>query len=450
MKINYNYLIFIIAIFSVIPRMFLLHPTFSDDIFYFNAAKVFISGNLPYKDFFFAHPPFQLFLFGTIFKIFGTTFFVAKIIPLVFSTLSFILVFFVGKIIFDKKNAFVAAIVFFISPAFISFSLMGYGIFFAITLLLLSIWFYVKGKSFLAAIFFISAFYVRYLLAPFILIFLILNKFKFRKFFFFALALAMLLFALFYVVFGFNYLQDTVLFHLSSKIGSLNMYSKELYTTSYWEISFPFVILSFIGIGYGIWKKEKSFILFATFPLAIDSLFLVIFKFPYTYYFIFSLPFYALSIGRLFIRLNDKILRFLIFGLIIFAAFENIPTFDYYLNPYHARKFFEISDFIRQNSNSTDKIIGQPAVTSYVAFTENISIPLKYTDSYIQHVRYETTYDFIKTLEKEKPKFFIESYFMNISYSFSIPEIEDFVLTHYDNVLNITGIPNYYVYQIKS
>jgi hypothetical protein len=450
MKIKYDYLIFTIAILSVILRMFLLHPTFSDDIFYFNAAKVFISGHLPYRDFFFAQPPFELFLFGAVFEIFGTAFLVAKSISLIFSTLSFVLVFFVGKTIFDEKTAFVSSIVFFISPAFLAFSLVGEAVFFAMSLLLLSLFFYVKGKNVLAAILFVFALYVRYLVAPFILFFLILNKVKFRRFFILVLVLSILLFASFCFAFGLNYFQDTALFHISSKIGSADIYNKEPYATDYWKMNFSFIILSIAGIAYGIWKKEKSFVLFASFPLVIDSLLLIIFKFPYVYYFILTLPFFAFSVARLFVRLHDKILRILIFGIIILAVFENIPSFDYYLNPLHASKFFEISDFISQNTNSSDKIIGEPAAASYVAFTRNISLPLEYTDSFLQHVRFENPSDLVAILDKEKPKFFIESHYLNSSYYFIFPEIKNYVINHYVSVLNITGIPSYYLYQVKS
>jgi len=445
MKIKYEYAIFSIALVSIIARLFLLHPTFSDDNFYFNAAKVFISGNLPYKDFFFAHPPLQLFLFGSLFKIFGTNLVVAKIMPLISSTLSFVLIFFVGKKIFDEKSAFVSAITFLLMPAFLSFSLIGYGIFFTMALLLLSILFYLKNKNLLSAILFVSSVYVRYFAAPLILIFLVLDKARFKKFFLFSICVSVALFTVFYGFFGFDYLSDTILFHLSSKIGTPNPFNFQ-----YWSFNFPLVLLSLVAIGLGFFKKEKVFVFLSVVPLLVDIVLLVVLRAPFYHYFMLSLPFYALIIGKLFTLSKDKILQILIFGIILFAVYNNIATIDYYLNPYHANKYFEMASFISNNTNSSDKIIGDPSAASFIAFTANISVPLEYTDSFTQHILYEGPSDFVRVLQQEKPKFFIESYNLNNSYYFSIPEIKDYVMTHYYNVLNITGIPTYYIYQLKS
>jgi hypothetical protein len=276
-------------------------------------------------------------------------------------------------------------------------------------------------------------------------VFLILDKTKFRKFFLYALVLAALFFVAFYSVFGFEYLRDTVLFHLSSKIGFPNPLNK-----NYWEYNFPLVILAISGIVYGFWKKKRNFILFAAFPLGVDILLLVTLRIPFYHYFMLSLPFYALSIGKLFTQSNDKILKILIFGIILFAVYNNVATVDYYLNPIHAKKYFEIADFIAKNTNSSDKIIGEPSIVSYVSFSKNIPVPLKYTDSFIQHIYFENPSSFIEILSKEKPKFFVETYYLDSWYYFNIPEVENYVLLHYVSVLNITGIPNYYIYQIRS
>jgi len=450
MKIKYNYLIFSIAILSIVLRMFFLHPTFSDENFYFNAAKVFISGNIPYKDFFFAHPPFQLFLLGLIFETFGTSFLIAKIIPLAFSTLSFILVFFVGKKFFDEKTAFVSAIIFLIVPQFISFSLIDVGIFETMTFLLLSLLFYSKDKEILSAIFFAIAIYFRYLIAPFLLVFYIFDKKRFRRFFLYSFVIAASLFAIFYLIFGFNYVRDTIFFHILSKtsLGSSSEFNFPLLKSNL-EFDFPLIIFSLCAIALGLRKKEKLLVMLASLPLAYDVLLFLFIKNPVYQYFLFSLPLYAFVAGRLFVKINDKIIRILIFGIILFSIFSNVITIDYFLNPLHSKKYFEIADFFARNSINSDKIVGEPSVASFVAFTQNVSVPVKYTDLFIGHVMFEGSSDFISVMKNEKPKFFIEAYYLNSSYYFRFPEIEQYVVQHYASVLNITGIPNYYVYQLK-
>jgi 4-amino-4-deoxy-L-arabinose transferase-like glycosyltransferase len=450
MKIKYNYLIFSIAILSVIIRMFFLHPTLSDENFYFNAAKAFISGSIPYKDFFFAHPPFQLFLLGVIFKIFGTSFLIAKLVPLAFSTLSFILVFFVGRNFFDEKTAFVSAIIFLIVPQFISFSLIDVGIFETMTFLLLSLFFYSKDKVIFSAIFFAISIYFRYLVAPFLLVFYIFDKKRFRQFFLYSFAIAVSLFAIFYLIFGFNYVRDTIFFQILSKtsLGISSEFNFPLLKSNL-EFDFPLIIFSLVAIVLGLRKKEKLLALLAALPIAFDVALFLIIKNPVYQYFLFSLPLYALVAGRLFVKINDKIIRILIFGVIFFSIFSNIITIDYFLNPLHSKKYFEIADFIARNSIKSDKIVGEPSVASFVAFTQNVSIPIKYTDLFIGHVMFEGPSDFISVMNNEKPKFFIEVYSLNSPYYFRFPEIEQYVVQHYNSVLNTTGIPNYYVYQLK-
>jgi len=257
--------------------------------------------------------------------------------------------------------------------------------------------------------------------------------------------LSIAMFALFYSIFGFNYVDNTILYHSSSKIGNPDPLNKQ-----YWEFNFPVVLLALLSIGFGMWKKEKILVWFGAFPLAIDLLMLFALRTPFYHYFMLSLPFYALAIGWLFIKSKDRILRVLIFAVLFFAIYNNIVTIDYYLNPVHASNYLQIFDFIEKNTNSTDKIIGEPSIASYIAFTSNLSLPLQYTDSFSQHILYKSPSDFVSVLEKEKPKFFIESNYLNQSYYFGVPEIANYVNMHYVRVLNVSGIPDYYVYQIKS
>jgi hypothetical protein len=58
-----------------------IHPSGTDENIYFYMAKRFCEGALPYKDFFFAHPPMHLVLPALLFKVFGFNLVLAKCIP---------------------------------------------------------------------------------------------------------------------------------------------------------------------------------------------------------------------------------------------------------------------------------------------------------------------------------------------------------------------------------
>jgi len=58
-----------------------IHPSGTDENIYFYMAKRFSEGALPYRDFFFAHPPMHLVVPALLFKLFGFSLVLAKCIP---------------------------------------------------------------------------------------------------------------------------------------------------------------------------------------------------------------------------------------------------------------------------------------------------------------------------------------------------------------------------------
>ena len=58
-----------------------LHPSDTDDNIYFYMAKRLAEGAVPYRDFFFAHPPVHLLVPALVFRVFGFSIGVAKAIP---------------------------------------------------------------------------------------------------------------------------------------------------------------------------------------------------------------------------------------------------------------------------------------------------------------------------------------------------------------------------------
>ncbi|MEO6095651.1 MAG: glycosyltransferase family 39 protein [Fibrobacteria bacterium] len=55
-------------------------PIASDENIYFYMAKDFAEGAVPYRDFFFAHPPMKILLLAALFKLFGFSFTLAKLV----------------------------------------------------------------------------------------------------------------------------------------------------------------------------------------------------------------------------------------------------------------------------------------------------------------------------------------------------------------------------------
>ncbi|MBP8971318.1 hypothetical protein KBH13_06895 [Myxococcota bacterium] len=81
----------VLAVLLIVGSFFLIkipgiHASGTDDNIYFYMANAFANGQIPYKDFFFSHPPVHLLVPALIFKIFGFSLGLAKSIP-VFATI---------------------------------------------------------------------------------------------------------------------------------------------------------------------------------------------------------------------------------------------------------------------------------------------------------------------------------------------------------------------------
>ncbi len=438
-------LLITIILVSIFIRLLFLHPSFSDENFYFNAGKNILEGKTPYKDFFFAHPPLQIYGYAFLFKILGTSFFAAKLIPLIISSLTVFLIYKILKEFYDDKTGFIASIIFLVTPAFIAFSTMGYGMWESIFFIFLSIYFIAKNKVREAAIVFVIGILFRYLIAiylPFLLLLIYIkgrDRKRFLIFFFSTLFLSSLLMLF---IFGSNFFIQTVLFHISTKIAVEGL-TKLVW--QYWSIGFFSVFLALISAFVAHIKKDKLLLLFSIYPLIVDILILLGLNLIIYHYFLISLPFIIMAIAKAFMICDDKLIKVIIPIVLFLSITSNFETIDFYLNPSYAERFYSTAEFIANNTSEDDAIFGEPVMTSYVSFVTGRSISSDYLDSYLRHLMFEGEEKVILKLNEDKPKFFIEME----GYYLSNPYFRDFVLNNYRLEKNIEGIPNYFVYKLK-
>jgi 4-amino-4-deoxy-L-arabinose transferase-like glycosyltransferase len=197
----------------LIIRSFFVTPVPSDETIYINMAKALKEGLLPYKDFFYAHPPFQLLL---LFPVAQTgNFFLTKIYISIIGLVCVFLTYLIAKKIFDEKTAFISMLFFLLFPGFIIFGNSAMGTFESLVFFLLSFYSLLKDKPLLSAIFMSISFFTRYLillLIPFVLIYLFLyNKKRLKYFVAYFIFISFGLFLVIYSFFGFNFIIDTVI-----------------------------------------------------------------------------------------------------------------------------------------------------------------------------------------------------------------------------------------------
>jgi len=442
--IYFRILIFLIFL-SVIIRIFFLHPTFSDENFYFNVGKNVLEGKVPYKDFFFAHPPLQVYTITFMLKIFGVSFFVGKLIPLISSSICVFLVYLISKESFKNKSSFVSALILLITPSFIIFSTQGYGMWEASLFVLLSIYLILKNRliggslSFLIAVLFryFSLFYL-----PFILILLFIKNYKIKKFLIPFLIFSVITALVLILIFGENIINNTIIFQIKNTGIPI---SQEYFTFQYLGIGLFFIFLGLLSSVYAFQSKNKILMLFSLYPVITDVVIFFLFREIAYHYFLINLPLYVVSIGKTFTISKDKIVQITIPVILILSISSNIPTIDFYLNPLYAERYYSIAIFVENKTSYNDSIFGEPAITSYVSFVTNRRISSDYLDSYMRHLIFEGEENVVNNLEKDKPRIIIEM----DNYFLSNPSFRSFILNNYKFERKFEGIPNYSIYVLK-
>ena len=443
-KKSYTKILIIIIILSLVLRLFLLHPTFSDENFYFNVGKNILEGKIPYKDFFFAHPPFQIYVLAFMFKVFGISFLVGKFLSLVASTLSVFLIYLILKELYDEKSGFFAALIFLITPTFLSFSTIGHGMWETLLFVLLSFYLATKNKLNFAVVTFVIAILFRYLAVlylPFLIILLYFRKQKFKTFLFWFFPTFIISIFLLFLIFGSNYVDQTVSYQLFSKV-YMSAFGVDM---QYWNIGYFFLFLSLVSAVVAYANKDKVLLLLASMPLIADMIILFSLKLFFYHYFLISLAFCIISIGRVLTISKERIIKVFVSVILLLSILNNIPTIDFYLNPKYAERYYSMASFIENSISANDSIFGEPVATGYVSFVTNRRISSNYLDSYLRHLIFEGEEKVIENLKKDKPKIFIEIE----NYYLSNPSFSKFILENYVLEREFEGTPNYSVYRIK-
>jgi hypothetical protein len=427
-------------------RLVFVHPSFSDENVYYLMGKKVAEGKVPYTQFSFTHPPLQIYILAFMFKLFGTSLLVAKLLPLISSSFSTVLIYLISKDLFKEKTALLSLTFFILTPAFLAFSDQGYGIWESLFFLLLSIYLIIKKKIFLSTITFTISILLRYLAIlylPFLLILVFLRLGKIKKFLLYFIPISFMSFIFLYILFGYNFIDDTILFHINTKVIETNL-PKLHY--QYLGIGFFTIFLGFLSTGIALMRKNKLLLLISAYPILADLVVFFGFKTIIYHYFLFSVPFIALASSKAFMISRDLIIKISIALIVLLSIFSNFGTIEFYLNPSHSENIYFIRDYIRNNISEDDNIFGESSITDYVSFTTDIPITSNYLDSYIAYLEYVSEEKVIQNLEIEKPKFIIDSE----DYYMKNPYFKAYIQENYEFILTVSGTPTYFIYERRS
>ncbi|MEM5829870.1 MAG: glycosyltransferase family 39 protein [Candidatus Aenigmatarchaeota archaeon] len=437
-----------IILFSSILIFFLLkfltiHPTFSDENLYFLMGKKVKEGLIPYKDFSYVHPPLQLYTYALFFHLFGVSLHTAKLVPLLASSFSVALVFFISRKLFNSKTALLSSIFFLLFPAFLTFSDQGYGTWEALAFLLLSFHFALDHKPILSAFSFTIALFFRYLALtylPFLLLyFLFFEKSELKKFVLSLSSLALSTFLLLFSIFGYNFIHDTIIFQFFSRLIS----TKPKLIFQYLNFGFFTIFLCLVSSLVLSRQENKKYMLFSLYPLLVDSILLLSFKNIAYHYFLFSLPFIMIATSSAFLlskEISVKVFLLLIFFL---SFYTNFSTLEFYINPKRFTSIYQVKELIQNRTKEGETIFGEYSTTSFISFSTGIEITSNYFDTFLDYLKFVNESKILEELMKKKPAFFIDAE----EYLMSEESFNRFIRENYILEMEIEGLPSYKVYR---
>ena len=386
-KLAYSLLLLFMFSFILIVLKGLVTAQPGDENVYYYMGKLISEGNVPYRDFFFAHPPLHTYLIALIYKISGFNIIVLKLIPLISTLITAFFIFKIAKGKFGNLEALMSSLLFLFSYSVMFNSVFSFGVNLATMFLVVGVYFLFNKVDYaVSGIFFGLAGVTRLLTLLPISIFLIAALFSNRKNFLKLLSGFLAIFVLvngsFALFFGNDYITPVYKFHLLKSLESaekINEYSGIIKLN--WILFSSALLFVFLKD-----KKQLSTFVIVSFAYLI---FLTTLKKIFGFYFIITLPFLALvggcSIVHMLKRFDlTKRLKTLISILLLSIFTWNLVSDILFLERIGFSGFArgkELVDFIELNSGKNTQLFGDDSVVPLLALLTNKNIALYFADT---------------------------------------------------------------------
>src|SRR3989338_10215315 len=96
-KLAYALFFVFVIMFILIVLKGLITPQPGDEDVYYYMGKMISEGKIPYRDFFFAHPPLHIYLTALVYKVFGFNIIILKSMPFISTLVSAFFIFKIAK-----------------------------------------------------------------------------------------------------------------------------------------------------------------------------------------------------------------------------------------------------------------------------------------------------------------------------------------------------------------
>jgi len=101
-----------VLLFYALLKLYSLNFVNGDEHMYFYMSLLVSKGKWPYRDFFFSHPPLQLYIVGALYKVFGYSLALSKAVPSVAAMTSGVHVYLIGKRLVGRLEGVGATLLF--------------------------------------------------------------------------------------------------------------------------------------------------------------------------------------------------------------------------------------------------------------------------------------------------------------------------------------------------
>ncbi len=397
----------LIILFIAIEWKGLFHYDNTDENGYFYMSYLVSEGKLPYRDFFYAHPPVELLFGAVIFKLFGFSIFLLKLIP--FSSIigSAILLFLVTRNYFGDSSAILASSFFLFSYRVMAEATYFLGLNLALLFLMLGFYF-ISKRPVLAGIFFALAGMTRLLVLVPVAVILAFMLIKNLKVFLKATVSFIAVFGVANLALSYlspDFILSVYKFHLLKP--SIEGNSAELLLG--FIIQNPLLVAAAL-LAFLVWSNRL--VLFAA-ASVFSILFLLSLSRIFNFYFLVALPFLAVVAGVSMDSVLKKISYnkyaiaavVLIFAVSAAISANQLLAFDF--AEFSAGR--EMAEYVSANSAGSQFIFGDETSVPLVALLSKRKIMNDIVDTndlvYLSGVRDLDAE--LEMIRNEKPRFVI-------------------------------------------
>ena len=387
-----SWLVFIAAAAVFIAvKLSAAHYSVSDENTYYKMGQLVAGGQVPYKDFFFAHLPLQVYLYAVVFKLFGFNLAILKLLSAAAVAVTAAFVFALTKSRIGTAMASAAAMLFLFSYGTLLFSNYPTGLELAMPFVIAAFYFFLQKRPLLCGLM-LGISTITYQLSVLTLpiffgaaaLMLKEKKALVRMAAGFA-AVAGAVSLVFLLAAGWEFIRQVLLYHLQKPAEDID--KSDIFIRI---IKTNWLLFGLAALAVASRYRKKTTLLMS---LALALVYILAFPFiktAFNYYLLYAFPFLAIIGGYGLLTLQEflaeriKLRNWLaaaaVIALVALSCFFATRQFqDYDFQDFDSAQ--EIADYVKANSRQEQTIFGDDSTVPLVSLLSGREIALNYADN---------------------------------------------------------------------